>query len=155
MQSVRREIVFSFSLTCLFAMRCHVDINSHLTTSPAFLFWPLPINAVGIFCFIGFPVTALVMGYASEAVTALTENEDADDLDAITASVTTEELTVFNNLGFNDNETLDLSEFLVLCIMRLGTLTPAVIHRMVKRFHELDDSADGAYVSQFRPCVCV
>lgn len=43
----------------------------------------------------------------------------------------------------NDDDVIDKSEFIILCMVRIGAATPELIKRIVEYYDELDVDGDG------------
>ena len=63
----------------------------------------------------------------------------------IAARVTLKEVEMMTKLGLVEGKgEITRAEFILLCAVRLGALTPDLISRINHRFHILDTSGDGA-----------
>jgi hypothetical protein len=63
----------------------------------------------------------------------------------ITAKVTLQELEMMRKLGLVEGQgEITRAEFILLCAVRLGALTPELVDCINYRFHALDTSGDGA-----------
>jgi hypothetical protein len=101
----------------------------------------LMYGITGFFCCLGVPIMGRAMGSLAKL---LVSTGDLDEVkETISANVTTEELEFLRKLELEDGDgMIDQSEFIVLCMMRLGT-DPNVVQFIVNRFHELDDDNNG------------
>ncbi len=63
----------------------------------------------------------------------------------ITAKVTLKELEMMRKLGLVEGKgEVTRAEFILLCAVRLGALTPELVDCINYRFHAMDTSGDGA-----------
>eukprot|EP00566_Odontella_aurita_P013769 CAMPEP_0113546324 /NCGR_PEP_ID=MMETSP0015_2-20120614/11742_1 /TAXON_ID=2838 /ORGANISM="Odontella" /LENGTH=445 /DNA_ID=CAMNT_0000446765 /DNA_START=353 /DNA_END=1690 /DNA_ORIENTATION=- /assembly_acc=CAM_ASM_000160 len=101
--------------------------------SPLWLF-----GLTGIFAAIGVPLMGVAM--ASLGSLLMEKRDDLDDLKKIIeADVTAEELLDLQRFGLEDGDgEIDKAEFIILCMVRLGT-DPRLVQFISKEFQKLDD----------------
>ncbi len=108
----------------------------------------LPLNspdsyyfAVGLYGAFGIPIMALAMGNLASFF--IDSGDMSDTLEAVTSTVTAEEVEKLRTLGLEDGDgQLDKSEFIILCLLRLGT-DPELISFVEMYFRELDVDNSG------------
>ncbi|CAB9514833.1 expressed unknown protein [Seminavis robusta] len=98
-------------------------------------------GVTGVFAMLGVPIFAVA---ASEVARGLM---DKGDLEATKGSVnepvTAEELIMLQNFGLeNGDGEIDRAEFIILCMVRMGT-DPSLIEFISHRFHQLDEDGGG------------
>lgn len=112
--------------------------------------WAIPADApdwqygiVGAFAAIGCPLMALAM---ATAASFFIETEDPEETTKkILSPVTMEEIEMMNKFGLeNGDGEVDKAEYIVLCMVRIGAVTPPLVEEIVARFKSLDHSNDGA-----------
>lgn len=96
---------------------------------------------LGLYGAFGIPIMALAMGNLASFF--IDSGDMSDTLEAVTAKVTEEEIENLSNLGLEDGDgKLDKSEFIILCLLRLGT-DPELISFVELYFRQLDADGDG------------
>ena len=115
--------------------------------------WGLPSDApdfvfglTGFFACFGVPIMGIAM---TKVAKMFVSTGDVEDLKATLAqTVTEEEIMTLNALGLEDGDgMIEKSEFIILCMMRLGT-DPGVIQFITDQFNKLDKDGDGTLTLQ-------
>jgi hypothetical protein len=97
---------------------------------------------VGLLSATGIPLMALAM--ANIASMLITVGDPAEAERAISAKVTTRELRMMQKFNLDDGDgEISRAEYILLCTVRLGALSPELIGKINERFKELDTSGDG------------
>jgi len=132
------EVGWSFTEAQYFAITC-------LSTGGL---WRIPddsatwmFGVTGVFAMMGVPIMAVAMAQVARGLT------DKGDLEATKAAVnepvTAEELIMLQKFGLeNGDGEIDRSEFIILCMVRMGT-DPNLIEFISHRFHQLDQDGGG------------
>ncbi len=102
----------------------------------------LYLFSVGCFAATGIPLMGMAMGQLAGFMISV---GDPDELtNAIYAKVTATELDMMKRFGLDDGDgKIDRGEFILLCAVRIGALSPDLIDTINRRFAELDVSGDG------------
>lgn len=112
--------------------------------------WPIPLNAsdetylmVGCFSAIGVPLMAWAMGHLASL---LIDFGDPDALKkAIHAPVSESELQLLKKLGLEDGDgRIEKSEYILLCAMRIGALSPDAVEAITDNFNAMDRHKRGS-----------
>ena len=112
--------------------------------------WAIPADApdwqygfVGAFAAIGCPLMALAM---ATAASFFIETEDPEETTKkILSPVTMEEIEMMHKFGLeNGDGEVDKAEYIILCMVRIGAVTPPLVEEIITRFKSLDHSNDGA-----------
>lgn len=92
---------------------------------------------VGIYSFLGIPLTVITLGIVVSF--ALAGSEERSILENIMVAVTPQELEVMKSVGIGVNENVILKQdFIVLMVVRIGAAHPDVIVKINERFKTLD-----------------
>lgn len=111
--------------------------------------WAIPADApdwqyglVGAFAATGCPLMALAM---AEAASFFIKTEDPEETTRkILSPVTMEEIEMMNKFGLeNGDGEVDKSEYIILCMVRIGAVTPQLVEEVINNFNKLDASGDG------------
>ena len=63
----------------------------------------------------------------------------------ILSPVTLEEIEMMHKFGLeNGDGEVDKAEYIILCMVRIGAVTPPLVEEIITRFKSLDHSNDGA-----------
>jgi hypothetical protein len=85
---------------------------------------------------------ALAMGTIASML--ITMGDPAEAEKTIAARVTLEELSMMQKFDLDDGDgQISRAEYILLCTVRLGALSPELITKINERFIELDTSGDG------------
>lgn len=106
--------------------------------SPKWLF-----GVTGFFAAIGVPLMGVAM--ASLGSLLMEKRDDLDDMKkTIEADVTAEELLDLQRFGLEDGDgEIDKAEFIILCMVRLGT-DPRLVQFISEEFQKLDDDGSNS-----------
>jgi hypothetical protein len=86
---------------------------------------------------------ALAMGSVASLLISVGDPDEAER--AIAAKVTSEELHMMQKFDLDDGDgEISRAEYILLCAVRLGALSPELIGKINERFKQLDTSGDGA-----------
>lgn len=98
---------------------------------------------VGVFAATGIPLMALAMANIASMVITVGDPDEAEKI--IAAKVTCEELHMMQKFDLDDGDgEISRAEYILLCAVRLGALSPELIDKINDRFKKLDKSGDGA-----------
>lgn len=90
----------------------------------------------------GVPLAAFAMAELGAAMVSGSHGDDTEA--AISEPVTVSELRMMSRFGLeNGDGNVDKSEYIILCMVRLGAANPALITSISERFKLLDHSGDG------------
>ncbi len=111
--------------------------------------WAIPPNApdwqygiVGLFAATGCPLMALAMATAASFFIPTEDPEETTR--KILAPVTEEEIKMMGDFGLeNGDGEVDQAEYIILCMVRIGAVTPPLVEEIITRFKLLDHSGDG------------
>jgi Ca2+-binding EF-hand superfamily protein len=85
---------------------------------------------------------ALAMGNIASMLITIGDPDEAEKI--IAAKVTLEELNMMQKFDLDDGDgQISRAEYILLCTVRLGALSPELIGKINERFKELDTSGDG------------
>ena len=109
--------------------------------SPDFVF-----GVTGFFACLGVPIMGIAM---TKVAKMFVSTGGVDDLkETLSQTVTEQEIRTLNELGLEDGDgIIEKSEFIILCMMRLGT-DPGVIQFITEQFNKLDVDGDGTLTLQ-------
>jgi Ca2+-binding EF-hand superfamily protein len=85
---------------------------------------------------------ALAMGNIASMLITVGDPDEAEK--TIAAKVTSKELRMMQRFELDDGDgQITRAEYILLCTVRLGALSPELIGKINERFKELDKSGDG------------
>lgn len=85
---------------------------------------------------------ALAMGNVASMLLTIGDPDEAEK--TLASRVTEEELEMMKKFNLDDGDGhISRSEFILLCSVRLGALSPDLIGKINERFQKLDKSGDG------------
>ena len=85
---------------------------------------------------------ALAMGNIASLIITIGDPDEAENI--INAKVTPEELAMMTTFDLDDGDgQITRAEYILLCTVRLGALSPDLIGKINERFKKLDTSGDG------------
>lgn len=97
---------------------------------------------MGCFAATGVPLMALAMGNIAAMVITIGDPDEAEK--TIGAKVTIQELHMMRKFDLDDGDgQISRAEYILLCSVRLGALSPDLISKINDRFKALDISGDG------------
>lgn len=97
---------------------------------------------MALFTSIGVPLMAFAM--ANIAAMLMPGGDTAEAEKAIAAKLTMEELAMMQQFNLDDGDgQISRAEYILLCTVRLGALSPDLIGKINERFKVLDTSGDG------------
>mmetsp|Transcript_12559 Transcript_12559/g.21013 ORF Transcript_12559/g.21013 Transcript_12559/m.21013 type:complete len:422 (-) Transcript_12559:389-1654(-) len=97
---------------------------------------------VGIIAAVGVPLMGLAMANIAAMVITIGDPDEAEK--TIAAKVTLEELQMMQRFNLDDGDgQINRAEYILLCCVRLGALSPDLIGKINERFILLDTSGDG------------
>lgn len=119
------------SVLCSLCYCSHISVLRHI------------ISPVGVFAATGIPLMALAMANIASMVITVGDPDEAEKI--IAAKVTCEELHMMQKFDLDDGDgEISRAEYILLCAVRLGALSPELIDKINDRFKKLDKSGDGA-----------
>ena len=95
---------------------------------------------VGLYCLTGIPIFAMALGQFANSL--IERHVAARERRALSKSISEDEFEFAQQLVSNDGK-IDLSEFIVLELFRLGKLDGATISTIKAEFQRLDKNGDG------------
>lgn len=111
--------------------------------------WAIPSDSpnwyfgvVGLFSATGIPLMGAAMSSIASMVISVGDPEETDKI--INAKVTEDELAMMQKFGIDDGDgEISRAEYILLCAMRLGAMTPDLIAAINDRFNGLDADHNG------------
>jgi hypothetical protein len=98
--------------------------------------------SVGCFAATGVPLMGVAMGNIASMVISVGDPGEAERL--IAAKVTAKELHMMQKFDLDNGDgQISRAEYILLCSVRLGALSPDLIDKINDRFKALDKSRDG------------
>lgn len=98
---------------------------------------------VGVFAATGCPLMALAM--ATVASFFIGGEDPEETTRKILQPVTMEEINMMGDFGLeNGDGEVDMGEYIILCMVRIGAVTPTLVDEIITRFKALDHSGDGS-----------
>eukprot|EP00600_Ochromonadales_sp_CCMP1393_P007241 CAMPEP_0174973608 /NCGR_PEP_ID=MMETSP0004_2-20121128/11342_1 /TAXON_ID=420556 /ORGANISM="Ochromonas sp., Strain CCMP1393" /LENGTH=230 /DNA_ID=CAMNT_0016224087 /DNA_START=370 /DNA_END=1062 /DNA_ORIENTATION=+ len=112
--------------------------------------WAMPVDSpdwyyglVALVTAVGVPLMGIAMAHFSSMFLVLGDPEKAQK--QIEAKVTEKELEMMKRLQLDDGDgEISRAEYILLCAVRIGALSPDLISKINYRFHFMDTSGDGA-----------
>lgn len=98
---------------------------------------------VGFFAATGIPLMALAMANIASMLITVGDPDEAEKI--IAAKVTLKELRMMQKFELDDGDgEISRAEYILLCTVRLGALSPDLIGKINERYKILDSNGDGS-----------
>lgn len=98
----------------------------------------------GVYVCVGAPVMAISFGVLASELVSFGSSADIIN-EKINAPITKEELTMMHRFDIEDGSgSFDASEFVIMTLVRIGSLKPTLISLIIDRFNELDTIGAGS-----------